>query len=71
MEREQLSKRQEDILSVIAHYAALNGYPPTFREVADLVGLQSSSTIHGHLERLKKKGLLDWEESKPRTLRIL
>ena len=34
-------------------------------------GLKSSSTTKGHLDRLRKKGLVDWEEGKPRTLHIL
>lgn len=34
--------------------------------------IKSSSTTKGHLDRLRKKGLVDWEEEdKPRTLHLL
>lgn len=47
------------------------GYPPTVREIGDRVGLKSSSTVKGHLDRLKRKGLVDFEYKKPRTVRIV
>ncbi|MGN9866688.1 transcriptional regulator [Bacillus swezeyi] len=49
------------------------GFPPSVREIGDRVGLKSSSTTKGHLDRLRKKGLVDWEEEegKPRTLHLL
>ena len=47
-----------------------NGYPPTVREVGEAVGLSSSSTIHGHIERLVKKGYLLKDASKPRARAI-
>ena len=34
------------------------GYPPTVREIGEGVGLSSSSTVHGHLSRLEKKGFI-------------
>ncbi|OLN21309.1 hypothetical protein BTO30_15630 [Domibacillus antri] len=46
-------------------------YPPAIRDICERLNLASSSTVKGHLDLLKKKGYLTWEEGKPRTLRML
>ena len=47
------------------------GYPPSVREICDAVGLKSTSTVHGHLSRLEKKGLIRRDPTKPRAIEIL
>ena len=42
-----------------------------FREICAAVRLKSTSTVHGHIGRLKKKGLLKRDPSKPRAIEIL
>jgi len=46
------------------------GYPPSVREIGEAVGLASSSTVHGHLDRLEKKGLIRRDATKPRAIEI-
>ncbi|MCD8035793.1 MAG: transcriptional repressor LexA [Clostridiales bacterium] len=46
------------------------GYPPSVREICDAVGLKSTSTVHGHLERLEKKGYIRRDPLKPRAIEI-
>jgi repressor LexA len=41
------------------------------REICDAVGLKSTSTVHGYLERLEKKGLIRRDPTKPRAIEIL
>lgn len=67
----KLSKRQEDILNFIKEEVRKKGYPPSVREIGEAVGLASSSTVHGHLERLEKKGLIRRDPTKPRAIEIL
>lgn len=52
----KLSRRQIDILEFIKEEVNAKGYPPSVREIGEAVGLASSSTVHGHLSRLEKKG---------------
>ena len=52
----KVSKRQEDILEFIKEEVRTKGYPPSVREIGEAVGLASSSTVHGHLNRLESKG---------------
>lgn len=67
----KITIRQQGIIDAIVEYVEENNYPPTSREIGEIVNLKSSSTVHGHLSRLRRKGYLDWEEGKPRTLKVL
>lgn len=67
----KLSARQEEILEYIKKEVRLKGYPPSVREIGQAVGLASSSTVHGHLERLEKKGYIRRDPTKPRAIEIL
>ncbi len=62
---------QQFILNYIKEQIALQGYPPSVREICDAVGLKSTSTVHGHLKRLESKGLLRRDAMKPRAMEIL
>ncbi len=67
----KLSKRQQDIIDFIKNEVKTKGYPPSVREIGQAVGLASSSTVHGHLARLEKKGLIRRDPTKPRAIEIL
>lgn len=66
-----ISKKQQEILDFIKKEVKEKGFPPTLREIGEAVGLASSSTVHSHLARLEKKGLIMRDPSKPRALTIL
>ncbi|BAU28662.1 repressor LexA [Aneurinibacillus soli] len=67
----KLSSRQLAILDYIKREVKEKGYPPSVREIGEAVGLASSSTVHGHLARLEKKGLIRRDPTKPRAIEIL
>lgn len=62
--------KQLEILRYIYDTVKDHGFPPTVREICSAVGLSSTSTVHGHLERLERKGLLFKDATKPRALEI-
>lgn len=66
-----MSKRQLQIYEYIEKYLIENKYPPSIREIAVGVGLKSSSTVHGHLGRMRDKGYIDFVNSAVRTLQII
>src|SRR5690625_4566920 len=68
---QSLSKRQEAILEYIKEHVELKGYPPSVREIGEAVGLASSSTVHGHLARLEKKGYIRRDPTKPRAIEVI
>lgn len=67
----KLSKRQQMILDFIKAEVNKKGYPPSVREIAQAVGLASSSTVHGHLARIESKGYIRRDPTKPRAIEIL
>ncbi|SEP60194.1 transcriptional repressor LexA [Piscibacillus halophilus] len=67
----KLSKRQKEIFDFIVNNVNLKGYPPSVREIAEAVGLASSSTVHGHLSRLEEKGYIRRDPTKPRAIEIV
>lgn len=62
--------RQMNILRFIYNMVESKGYPPTVREIGRAVSLSSTSTVHGHLARLTKKGLLKRDPTKPRAMEV-
>ena len=67
---EKLSQKQIEILEYMKKEVKEKGYPPSVREICEAVGLKSTSTVHGHLERLEKKGYIRRDPSKPRAIEI-
>lgn len=63
--------KQSEILDFIKREIFDKGYPPSVREICSAVGLKSTSTVHGHLERLEKKGIIRRDPTKPRAIEIL
>ena len=59
---------QDRILAYIQEEIQMRGYAPSVREIGEAVGLKSTSTVHGHLMRLEKKGLLHRDAMKPRAM---
>jgi len=68
---EDLSEKQLMILNFIKKELQAKGYPPSVREICQAVELKSTSTVHGHLNRLEKKGYIRRDPTKPRAIEIL
>ena len=66
----QRGDTQAKILAYIEKATLQKGYPPSVREICDATGLTSTSTVHGHLIRLEKKGLLYRDSMKPRAISV-
>ena len=61
---------QERIYSYIQNEVKAKGYPPSVREICEATGLRSTSTVHAHLKRLEKKGLISRDSMKPRAISL-
>jgi len=67
---EEEKNKQSEIYEFLKIYTGNKGYPPSVREICKAVSLKSTSTVHGHLKRLEKKGMIKRDPSKPRALEI-
>ena len=68
---EDLTQKQIEILLYIKSEVQRQGYPPAVREICKGVSLKSTSTVHGHLEKLEQKGYIRKDPTKPRAIEIL
>ena len=64
------AERRQRILDCIARTVEEHGYPPSVREIADAVGLASTSAVHHHLIALERDGLLERGSHSSRALRL-
>ena len=62
--------RKQRIIEYIAATLRSRGYPPSVREIAQAVGLASTSAVHHHLEALERDGYLERGATRSRALRL-
>jgi repressor LexA len=65
-----LTPRQQRILNVLRESIERRGYPPSIREIGDLVGLASSSSVAHQLRVLEQKGFIRRDPNRPRALEV-
>lgn len=68
---EKLTVKQAKVLQALKKYIASKGYPPTVRELCALTNLNSTATIHVHLDHLATKGYIKKDKDKNRTIELL
>lgn len=73
-EREEfgpLTTRQRRVLEAIRNSVNRRGYPPSLREIGDLVGLNSPSSVSHQLAVLERKGYLKRDPNRPRAIEVI
>ena len=64
------SNKREQILNFLIQFMNDHGYAPTVREICNAVGLQSTATVHYHLNALRDAGLIEMDEMKKRAISL-
>ncbi|WP_156251211.1 transcriptional repressor LexA [Pseudactinotalea terrae] len=67
----RLTERQQLIMEAIRSSLATRGYPPTMREIGDVVGLASPSSVKYQLAVLEEKGYLRRDPISTRAIEIV
>ncbi|MBQ8508940.1 MAG: transcriptional repressor LexA [Clostridia bacterium] len=65
-----LTDREREIYNYILNAIRNEGYSPSVRDICNALNMKSTSTVHTYLERLERKGMIQKESGKSRTLRI-
>lgn len=66
-----LTEAQQRTLDAIREYIHTNGIPPSVRDVGDLMGLSSTSSVQIHLMNLARAGAIEVRKGVPRSIRVL
>ncbi len=66
----KLEPKEQLIFDYIKENIKTKGYSPSIRDICTALNIKSTSTVHTCLERLEKKGYIQKENGKSRTLRI-
>ncbi|HIW31281.1 MAG TPA: hypothetical protein IAA29_00690 [Candidatus Paenibacillus intestinavium] len=73
IDKKKLTPAQSRVYRYLVEFVSINGFTPSIREIAAGVKLKSSSTAHGHLERLEKKGYIQrvGDKGNTRSIKLL
>lgn len=62
------SLNRQIIYAFVLQYRQEQQYAPTIREICAATGIRSTATVHGHVRRMIRDGLLTQADGQPRTL---
>lgn len=63
-------KQDEELLRFIESYWSERGFAPSYREIGDAVGYSSPASVRQRLARMRRDGLVEFEDRIPRTVRL-
>lgn len=55
---QKLTPRQQEVFDLLVAFIQKHGYPPTARELSDLIGAASPNAAAEHLRALRRKGFI-------------
>lgn len=66
-----LTKKEKEILEYITIASQMHGFPPSLKEIMSHFKLRAISTVHEHIQNLKKKGYIIKEKGVSRNIKIV
>ena len=69
--KERGDETRGKIVEAIVRHMLAYGYPPSYREIGEMVGLKSSSTIQHQLDKLVDMGVIVREPGKDRAISVI
>ena len=65
-----MTPRQRDTLRAIARLTRQWGYPPTYTELRDELGVKGNNRVYQHVKALERQGLVTREPGTWRSLAV-
>lgn len=62
---------RQRMYDAIVAYTQEHLYPPSIREIADMSGLRSPSSVFEQLKRLQDAGLVEIDNHQPRCIKLV
>lgn len=66
--RPELTEIQKEVFNQIRSFMRSTGFVPTYREIKDHYGWNSTNAVHGHIRALERKGLIEFRGKRYRVL---
>lgn len=63
-----MNKTKDKVYRFIKEYVTERGYAPSFREIANAVGLKSTSSVSSYLKELHEDGRIRRDPARPRAI---
>jgi len=68
---ERLTQVQQELFDWLVEYIRQNQHSPSIRQMMQAMNLKSPAPVQSRLDHLQRKGYIDWNPGKARTIRIL
>ena len=69
-EMNQINHKERAVYEFIIDTIKKEGFSPSVRDIKISLNIKSTSTVHAYLEKLEKKGYIQKEAGKSRTIRV-
>lgn len=69
--KEQGENTRSSIYEFIVDFITSNGFSPSVREIAEGIGVKSTSTVHDQLFMLEQMGMIRTQGRKSRTISVV
>jgi repressor LexA len=66
-----MTPKQKKMYDAICTFMADKGYSPSYRELADMLDIRSTSQIHNALGRMEKQGLITRTRGQSRSIELV
>lgn len=66
-----MTNAEKKVYNAIWSYQKKHGYPPTIRDIMQITGHRSSSSVHSLIKNLENKGYIKRNHNSPRAIQIL
>jgi repressor LexA len=70
-ERRPLTRQQRVTYDALVDYLREHGYPPSVRELADILGLASTSSVTGRLHGIRDRGWIRIAHNQSRAITVV
>ena len=68
---QNIPPRQQEVYDLLLFYIRQHGYPPTMKELAELIGVRSVNAVAEHLKALERRGLITQVRGAARGITIV
>lgn len=62
---------RQKVYDYLIEYIKEHGYAPSVREIAEGVGLRSSSSAYNHLSKLEEERKIEMRGNSPRAIKVI